>query len=193
MTELDEGSIHPLGTVCAVPGVHGVCQYNFLLAISEIHLSFVLFCFPVTRGLRTNQVIYNHIRQPWLRVSREVLVKLSAGTTDPPPQWLEQWLAGLRAPVQPLARGFSVSPHSLSMVTWVSSQRGIWLYPKKGGKERHQGEASASSKMVILDVTHHHFCHVLLVTQILRQCRRRVNTGSRLLRSLAITGTIYFL
>ena len=43
MTELDEGSIHPLGTVCAVPGVHGVCQYNFLLAISEIHLSFVLF------------------------------------------------------------------------------------------------------------------------------------------------------
>ena len=154
---------------------------------------FVLFCFPVTRGLRTNQVIYNHIRQPWLRVSREVLVKLSAGTTDPPPQWLEQWLAGLRAPFQPLARGFSVSPHSLSMVTWVSSQRGIWLYPKKGGKERHQGEASASSKMVILDVTHHHFCHVLLVTQILRQCRRRVNTGSRLLRSLAITGTIYFL
>ena len=26
-----------------MPGVHGVCQYNFLLAISEIHLSFVLF------------------------------------------------------------------------------------------------------------------------------------------------------
>lgn len=44
------------------------------------------------------------------------------------------------------------------MVTWVSSQRGRWLSPKKGGKEGHQGEASASSKMVILDVTHHHFC-----------------------------------
>lgn len=56
---------------------------------------------------------HNHIRQPWLRVSQEGLVKLSAGTTDPPPRWLEQWLAGLRAPVQPLARG-SVSPRAAS-------------------------------------------------------------------------------
>ena len=81
---------------------------------------------------------------------------------------------------------------SKSILQKAQHKKGHSELSKKGGKERHQGEASASSKMVILDVTHHHFCHVLLVTQILRQCRRRVNTGGRPLRSLAITGTIFF-
>lgn len=155
-----KGQFTPLSTVCAAPGVHGVCQYNFLLAISEIHLIFVLF--SGEKGLGRKECwgpikSYNHIRQPWLRVSQRFWSNCQLGPQihlhgDSGRGWQVSELL-----LQLLARWLRVSPCSLSMVTWVSSQRADGFPQRKEGKRGTKVKPQHLPRWLSW-TTHHHFC-----------------------------------